>query len=212
MSDIILLSPMSYQERYLPKEGENHNRILMLTGISGSGKDFLLSQAGRQSILPNEVKTFNFGDELFNHLKNVYHTLRTRDDIRTELTDEQVRKGILSIVDGVIDSQPIIVNTHVVNKHRGTFAANPDIDKRIRPVGYIFVWSEPGQIATWRKGDTGRARVEETVDEIALHQNLTLDFVTQIASYTRASLVTMWNRTDNLANNLTKLQEIAREL
>jgi len=212
MSDIMLLSTMPYQERYLPKEGENHNRILMLTGVSGSGKDFLLSEARRQGILPNRVKTFNFGEELFNHLKRVYPILQTRDDIRIALTDEQVRKGVLSIIDGVIDNQPVIVNTHVINKQRGAIAANPDIDKKIHPAGYLFVWSEPGQIANWRTEDTSRVREVETVDEIASHQNLALEFVTLLARHTNASLLTIWNRTDNLASNLTKLQEIARRL
>ncbi len=212
MYDVMFQSNMSYKERYLPKEGENHNRILILTGVSGSGKDFLLSEARRQGIMPNGVKTFNFGDELFNHLKRVYPALRTKDDIRTALTNEQVRKGILSIIDGVIDSQPVIVNTHVLNKQRETIALNPDIDTRIHPTGYLFVWSEPDQIVRWRKEDTTRTREVETVDEIVLHQNLALEFVSVFARHTNASLHTLWNRTDNLADNLTKLQEIALAL
>lgn len=73
---------MSYIERYRPKEGEGHNKILVITGVPGSGKDYLLVKAKRLGMVPPSVKTFGFGEELFDYLKATHPSIQTRDDIR----------------------------------------------------------------------------------------------------------------------------------
>ncbi len=89
---------------------------------------------------------------------------------------------------------------------------NLDIDKRIHPQGYLFVWSEPDQIAAWRAQDTPRVRPPESNDNIALHQGIALEVVSVIARYTGASLKTIWNRADNISDNLSLIQDKSRTL
>lgn len=203
---------MRYIERYRPKEGEGHNRILIVTGVSGSGKDFLLSEAARQSHIPDTVRTFSFGQVLFDYLRTIHPQIQTRDDIRTLLNQDEVRNGILGVIDALIQAQPVTLNTHVVYRQRESYTINADIDKRIHPVGYVYVWSEPDQIAEWRIQATTRTRPAESVDAIALHQELGLEIVSVLARYTGASLKTIWNRADNVTENLETIEERVREL
>jgi adenylate kinase len=203
---------MRYIERYRPKEGENHNKILVVTGVPGSGKDYLLEQASKEGVIPSSVKSISFSTELFNYLKEAYPQIQTRDDIRSLLSQDEVRNGVLAVVGRVIEAQPATLNTHVVYKQRESFVSNPDIDKKIKPQGYLFVWSEPDQIAAWRAEDTSRVRPVESVEDIALHQDVALETVSAYARHTGASLKTIWNRSDNTASNLATLQERVRQL
>lgn len=203
---------MRYIERYRPKEGEGHNKILIVTGVSGSGKDFLLSEAVRQGRIVPTVRTFSFGQELFDYLKMIHLQIQTRDDIRTLLSQDEVRNSILSVIDRLIQAQPEILNTHVVYRQQESYTVNPDIDKRIHPAGYVYVWSEPDQIVQWRIQATTRIRPIESVDEIALHQDLGLEIVSVLARYTGASLKTIWNRADNLTENLETIEQQIRDL
>lgn len=82
----------------------------------------------------------------------------------------------------------------------------------MHPHGYLFVWSEPDQIATWRAQDTERVRPPESIDDIALHQDIALEVVSVIARHTGASFKTIWNRTDNTINNLAVIYERTRQL
>lgn len=203
---------MSYIERYRPKEGEGHNKILVVTGVPGSGKDFLLSEASKRDIMPSSVRSISFSEELFSYLKSIHPHLQTRDEIRTLLSQDDVRQGVIGVIDRVIQAQPATLNTHVVYKQRESLISNPDIDIRMKPHGYLFVWSEPDQIATWREQDSSRIRPPENVDDIALHQDVALEVVSVVARHTGASLKTIWNRSDNVADNLSTLQERTREI
>jgi len=203
---------MGYVERYKPKEGEGHNKILVVTGISGVGKDFLLSESVKQGVIPPSVKTFSFGEELLAYFKTIYPYIRTRNDIRNVLTQEQEQGGITEVIDRLIRLQPTMLGIHVVYKHRESLVANPDIDRKMHPVGYIYVWGEPDQIAQWRTQDTSRLRKSESVEDISLHQNIALEIALLIARYTGAGLKTLWNRTDNVVENLATIKEGAEEL
>lgn len=199
---------MSYIERYRPREGESHNKILVVTGIPGSGKDYLLSQAAEQGLIHPSVRTTTFSEELFTYLKSMYPNLKTRDDIRNLLSQDEVRSGIVKIVDRIIQSQPAALNTHVVYSQRESLVANPDIDKRINPCGYLFVWSEPDQIIAWRTEDRTRERPAEKIDDIATHQDIALEVVSVVAKHTGASLKTIWNRYDNVYENLAVIHDL----
>ncbi|GIW57639.1 MAG: adenylate kinase [Candidatus Dojkabacteria bacterium] len=203
---------MRYIERYRPKEGEGHNKILVITGVPGSGKDFLLSEAVKQGIIPSSVRMFSFGEELFAYLKTIHPQIQIRDDVRTLLTQDDVWQGVIGVIDKLIQAQPAILNTHVVYRQRESLITNPNVDKRMHPAGYLFVWSEPNQIAEWRARDISRGRPPESIDDIALHQDIALEVVSVVARHTGACLKTVWNRTDNVADNLALIQERAREL
>ena len=60
--------------------------------------------------------------------------------------------------------------------------------------------------------DTSRVRPAESVEDIALHQDVALETVSAFARHKGASLKTIWNRSDNVVANLATLQERVREL
>lgn len=105
-----------------------------------------------------------------------------------------------------------MINIHVVYKQGESLVANPDIDRRIHPVGYIYIWSEPDQISQWRAQDTSHLRRSETIEDISLHQDIALEAALLIARHTGAGLKTIWNRRDNVEKNLTTIEERVRKL
>lgn len=203
---------MRYIERYHPKEGDGHNKILVITGVPAVGKDYLLSESKRLGMIPPSVRSFSFGEELFVYLQTLYPQVKTRDDIRTLLSQDVIRAAVEGIIFRMIQAQPSMLNTHVVYRQKDSIVTNPDLDKRIHPHSYLFVWSEPDQIAKWRSLDTSRTRPAESVTNIALHQDIALEVVSVVARHTGASLKTVWNRADNTQENLVLIQEKVHEI
>jgi adenylate kinase len=203
---------MSFKERYLPKESEDLNRIMIATGVSGCGKDYLLGQMSDQGVLPSDLQVVNFGTELFEQLRNMYPQIRSRDDMRTLLTQAEVRLGVFSLVDRLIATQPAVLNTHVVYRQNESLAMNPDFERRLRPGHYLYVWTDPEQISQWRAMDTSRVRPPESVDEIALHQDIAYEVVSTMAGHFGASFTAVWNRDDNVGQNIGVMQQRIEEL
>ncbi len=198
---------MGYDERHIASRGNDHNRIMIVTGVSASGKDFLLSEANRNGLIAPPIRTLSFGQELFRHLRSQYPQIKTRDDINTQLNSSELRQGILYVANEIVEKQPAILNTHVVSRQNDSIITNPDVDMKVRPLSYVYVWSEPGQIELWRSADVGRARRQESADEISLHQDIAVEVVRIIAEHTGASFTTLWNRPDNVTENLAKIEE-----
>ena len=172
---------MKIIERYVPQTRDDLNRFIIVTGVSGSGKDYLLDKSVRQGGLPSGSRVVNFGTELFEELRVRNPQLRTRDDIKTQLTQGDVRQGVVHLVDRLIDQQPAVINVHVVFRQNESLILNPDSDRRLRPGHYLFVWSDPEQIQRWRAVDSSRVRQSESFDEIALHQDIALSVVSTMA-------------------------------
>lgn len=116
-----------------PETGAN-NRIMVMTGVSGSGKDYLLDKVVAAGLMPEHVKRFSFGQLLFEQAQAKYPQLRTRDDLKTMLTQEQVEVETSGIIGRLIAAQPALVNTHVVYRQGDSLAINPDVEEELQRV------------------------------------------------------------------------------
>lgn len=201
---------MSYQERYRPRTNQELNKILTVTGVSGSGKDFLLDKV--QTSNPEAVRhirIFNFGDLLFERLNRRIRSLKgeelkSKDDIRRALTQEEIKESIIEVAEEILESQPGIVNSHVAYLQKGSIQINPDVEERIGARTYFFVWADPEKITHWRNSEK-RTREEQSVKEILIHQEIALEATFIIASHLGAGFITSYNRDDNVSENVAKL-------
>lgn len=203
---------MSYRERFFSEEKGNHNKFTVLTGLSGCGKDYLLSKMKTMAILPPSIATVSFGERLFEVLQKYHPDITSRDDIKRLLSQEQVRNGVLQLCTDLLSIQPALINTHVVYRQNGSIAFNPDVEKKLNPTNYVFVWTEPEQIMLWRSADLSRKRPIETVDEIALHQDIAMEVTSIIAHHNGSGMLTLWNREDNILDNCDRMQSSLAKL
>jgi len=197
--------------RQIEEFGENthqdHNKLITITGVSGCGKDFLISQMKNVGILPDSVPIISMGAELFSTLQDIYPHLQSRDDIKRLLSHEEVRAGVSRLCDRIINQQPAILNTHVVYRQADSLTFNPDVERHLNPASYVYVWSDPKNIASWRHSDKTRSRPDESIDDIALHQELAMKITRTIATFNGSSITIIWNREDNICDNIDALHE-----
>jgi adenylate kinase len=180
--------------------------------VSGSGKDHLVGRVTAAGLMPGRVNRFSFGQELFEQAQRTYPGIRTRDDLKNMLTQEQVRAEVSGVVGRLVAAQPALVNTHVVYRQGDSLAINPDVEEELQASHYVYVKAEPAQIAEWRARDTSRTRPPETAAQIGLHQEIALGVVHAIAQHVGAELVTINNHPDYIDVNLATMHEALEAL
>lgn len=187
------------------------NRVSVVTGVSGCGKDYLLGHALKHGDLPRGIAVFSFGEELFQVLRSKYPLLKSRDDIKSMLTSDQLMGGICHTIDTVLDQQPAILNTHVAYKQGINISTNPRVESRINAKNYVFVWAEPEQIVEWRLQDTSRQRESESVEDVAIHQALALAMIITMAKYLGSGVHTIHNECSSVSTSLSDLNQYISE-
>jgi adenylate kinase len=201
---------MSYNELFNPRQSKDVSFVLVETGVQGSGKDFLLNTARERGAIPEEITIINFGTEIFRKLQDNNPLLKTRDDI-AKLSPAEQGAAQLAVVYMILDRQPVIANAHVVYRSGDVIATNPSTDKRLRPMSFLYIWSEPDEIAQRRKNDP-RPRPYESVDDIALHQDLAQYITWRLARHLGSQYQSIENRSDNVDENIDKIGELAKEI
>lgn len=168
MSNIERLAPMS--------SDTSKNRIITITGLSGSGKDYLVSAA--QKICPDligqQISIFNFGSELLKSLAAQAPDMPVHNrDMLKQLQQEAIDPAVQLTLQRLLMNQPALYLTHVVHRQRDKLVISPDNERLVNSMEYVFVHTEPGQIFDWRQQEMAkRQRQQESLDEIAMHQNI----------------------------------------
>jgi adenylate kinase len=207
-----MLSHMSMHEYLLPGNTRDHNNFVIVTGISGSGKDYLLGKAQEEGAVPKEVPVIPYGQEIFNRLKDLYpYDVLTRDDLK-KLSHAQQSPTINQVANEIIARQPAVVNTHVVVQQEVGLSIYPTVDQKLNSKHYVFVNTDPGLIKEWRAQDTSRKRIQADTDELSLIQEISMGFTEVIANFIGARFTVLKNKTDNLSDNLEKLGEIIKTI
>lgn len=202
---------MAFKELYLPQNPEiKHNSVLVVTGVSGSGKNFLINQAINSDLQIkkgiNVVGVGEFITSKFGKLLNV----TSRDELKF-LPQADLLRVTLELIDEILELEPVIANTHIVNKQQGSLAVNPEVNRKINPEGYIHVWADPDQIKHWRDNDT-RLRTAESVEDIELHQDISATVVYEIAKHLGSSMINVYNYPENTQKNVDNIIEQAQTI
>lgn len=159
--------------------------ILLVTGVSGSGKDFLLERAKRHDTrIGAEIPVISMGSAIVAKMNReaVEGDRADRDRIKHIVSNETMRGIVRAIVADLAEYPAAIVNGHITYRQQGQLVTNPDIDAEISPAAYAVVVAEPKDIAAWRVSDPTRIREPESLDRIAYHQDFTIQTAERMAT------------------------------
>jgi adenylate kinase len=181
------------------------NDVVIVTGVSASGKDYLLSRAlqGIESaghpIIPVE-----FGTLLHQRMQIEagLGRLCTRDALRDQPAEviRRVARGVLKEVLELDGTK--ILNTHVMYRQGPLLVTDPETDLLVRARDYIFVSSDPEEIARRRQHDASRQRMQEDATMIGIHQQTALGVVTAITTALNSGLTVIHNTPEQTAENV----------
>lgn len=195
-----------------PIEPDTKNKFFIVTGVSASGKDYLLDQLRLHTPrVGREIPVLSFGELLAQKTATLTQPVNSRDDLKAAMPQSELRKLIDLVIKDLMGKQPAIVNTHVVYNQQGSLQINPQVSTEMNPVQYLFVWSDPDEIAERRSLGT-RKRLVETPDSIFLHQQIAQEVTRLIAAATGAGFTNVYNRTDNIYVNINKISDLLERI
>ena len=177
--------------------------ILVLCGIPGAGKSSVLSALKER--FP-AIHIVNYGDVM---LEEGAGQGFDRDALRRLPIEKQQEIGLEAAHKIARNSGRgiTIVDTHAfVRTPMGYIPGIPHkVLDALKPRGLIFLQTSPSIIIERREGDKSRKRDEETMDEIALHQELTRSLLVSASMVTGAMLCVVNNDGDNISENIRPL-------
>lgn len=175
--------------------------VIILVGIPACGKSTILQETLKKC---PELNVINYGDMMLQEA-SLQHI--DKDSLRKLPLQEQQKIGIMA-AEKIAKIMPefTCIDTHALIKTpKGYFPGIPEEVLRIlKPNAIAMIECPPHLIFERRKLDTSRKRDQETVEEIAHHQELSRIFSLTCSALTGALYTTIWN-------NKTK-QEAAEQL
>ncbi|VVB60108.1 Adenylate kinase [uncultured archaeon] len=201
------------------------SKIVILTGIPGSGKTSIMDEALK--VLKRggkKAECVNFGDVMLE-----VAGVKNRDEMRKLPQEKQVenqRKAASKIASmaqaeavfkdkrtkTVVAEKPdvLFVDTHcTVRTPSGYLPGLPEwVLHSLRPNVIVLIEADPSQISRRRQADETRKRDEESEDEIALHQEVNRAAAISYCMVTGASMKIIKNRDKHLLDAVKQLTEM----
>lgn len=184
------------------------SRIIVVTGQSGVGKDFLVEKANPKSF---GIKHVNWGDifsRLVNDDKDNLANVYVPDAATTMAIQNKVTQEVISL-------EPVIVTSHPVKIEQGVEFVNWDIEKTISPSDYIFIRALPEIIAdrVQKRNAAGLRKTPElTVQEIAKMQDRKLELMAELADHVGGRLTVIDNFDDNVHQNVQQIRQVMNRI
>lgn len=166
------------------------NRIALVTGVSCSGKDFLLKLV-RSTM---SLTTVNYGERLLIELSKTHPWLISKDELRG-LPIRDINQAVMNVNYWLLRIQPVVVNAHIVFKVGKDLTVLPDSNEILCPQMYIHVSAPVEEILARRRCDR-RERIElvETKEEVSFHQRLSENVTERLAKKQGSVFVRVWNQ------------------
>ncbi|HEX8762948.1 MAG TPA: AAA family ATPase [Candidatus Saccharimonadales bacterium] len=159
--------------------------ILLVTGVSASGKDFLLERAKQHDArIGTDIPVVSMGGAIVARMNQqvAEGSQVDRDRVKHVVSNDVMRGVVRGIISDLVEQYPAaILNGHITYRQQGELVSNPDIDAEISPAAYAVVVADPKDIAEWRSSDLSRHREPETLDQIAYHQEFTVQTAERMA-------------------------------
>lgn len=207
---------MSVERVHKPIVGSENNEIVTVTGISSSGKDYLVNLAARKEpgLIGGKVQLFQFGSELAQVVaQNLPDTLSNGRDSLKNLPSALLAEYIEGTLQKLLGVQPAVQLTHVVVNQQGKLVVNPKSESTTLAKAYIYVWSDPALIYAWRLNElTRRSRAIESIDEISLHQEIAFATTTILSRKLGAGMFVVYNNCEDVAENVDQINNLIEEL
>lgn len=176
-----------------------HNNIIVVTGMTGVGKDYLIDRANA----PHRLTAVGWGDMLSRELG------MHKDVMMGALAPDTILQGQFSVCQRVLELQPLIAICHVIKPEDGRYAYNLPIEQLLKPRAYVFV-SAPATVIGERvrqrnRNGSGRLSPELPVAEIDRIQRIKLELVRELAELNQSDFIVLNNVEEQLADNLAVL-------
>lgn len=197
--------PYKRPENTPSPEIARHNRIVCYTGVSSSGKDFLLDYTMNQMQESHEFQAVSMGTLMANNLQ------MHRDSLRVVPELDDIRKAQMAAIPEVLSRMPVVVNTHIIFKYKDLLVFNPEVERQLSPAHYVVVTSEPQTIQRWRiQRDIDGVRLSdvEEASRISFHQNMVVNTARSLANETGAKLTVLYNVPEQTQTNSEMLRDI----
>ncbi len=190
------------------------NRIVILTGIPGSGKTTVLDSAipalAKEGV---KYKSVNYGTVMFEIAKQM-GLVETRDDMRKldPAKQKDIQKSAGKKISSMATVSSVIVDTHcTISTPRGYLPGLPEwVLKEIMPDTIVLVEAGAKNIAVRRNKDTTRTRDAESVDEIQYHQDINRAAAIAYCIMTGATTKIIKNEQDRLEYATKEMIEVLR--
>lgn len=179
------------------------NRIAIVSGISCSGKDFVLDQIKEYLSFP----IVNFGEALFQELLKEHPSLTGRDQIE-QLPVALVTQSVLTVIERLVVQQPVVISSHTVTRVGKELVVRKTAQDLLKPLVYVHISAPVSEIVERRKRNCrNRHELVETIDQISFHQDLSEWVTKRLAVSTGSSFYRVWNQ-----DGTSVLSELTRSL
>lgn len=176
------------------------NRLIGVTGVTGVGKDYLVTAANADA----KIETRNLGTLVGEALR------MDRDAIMRAAGTEELRIAQLKAYSMVVAEQPLVVTCHAIRElEPGRLAYDEEMEDMFNPQSYIFV-KAPAELikervqARNRSGE--RKSVELSVNQIDEEQAAKLELTHALADYLCTRLIVLDNIDEAYVGNVAILR------
>jgi len=207
---------MSVERLYKPIPDSEHNDIVTVTGVSSSGKDYLVNLAAQKEphLITGRIRLFQFGSELAQIvIQHLPESLAGGRDSLKNLPPALLEEYIEETLQHLLDVQPAVQLTHVVVNQQGRLVINPKSENTTLAKAYIYVWTDPALIYSWRLAELARRnRTMESVDAIGVHQEIALVTTTILSRKLGAGMFVVYNTCQDVEENVDQINGIIEDL
>lgn len=145
--------------------------IVIVTGISGVGKSWLLNRAKESPLGQILSASALIAQELKEQtsVEQVAHDQLRELDIAAN--QAALSRSLARAVDP--NAQRVLLDAHVViDTSEGLEVIATDVFRQIGPSMFVFVWGAPDTILALRSQDEGRLRPDRTLEELVKQQTI----------------------------------------
>ena len=182
-------------------------KLVVLTGIPGSGSTTLLNKALEEV----DYVHLNYGD-IMTEIAIKDELVSHRDELRKlpAETQKDIQAKAAAEIKARSESDNVIVDTHcTINTPAGFLPGLPIwVLEQLQPDQFILVEANPDEIIYRRLNDDTRERDLQKVKEIDLHQQMNRATSMAYATLTGATVRIVENHDNHLDSNIKKLIDI----
>ncbi|MDO5848766.1 MAG: adenylate kinase [Methanobrevibacter sp.] len=184
-------------------------KLVVLTGIPGSGSTTLLNKALEEV----EYLHLNYGD-IMTEIAIEEKLVENRDELRKLPSETQkiIQQKAAKRIKERSESENVIVDTHcTISTPDGFLPGLPIwVLEKLKPSNFILVEANPDEIIYRRLSDETRSRDVEKAKNIKLHQEMNRAAAMAYATLTGATVKIIENHDNHLPGTVARLVDVLK--